>query len=169
MEIERKYELKQLPEKLSEFSHKDIEQGYLCNNPILRIRKCNESYILTYKSKKENHAFTDGGAIMNNEVELPLTKTAYLKLKEKTEGNIIYKKRFLIPIQDGLIAELDIFEGLLKGFCMVEVEFPDDKAADAFTAPEWFGRELSGDGKFSNHSLSKLTNLSELDLKLGYD
>ena len=51
MEIERKYAIHNLPENLSQYKYKKIEQGYLCHNPTIRIRKSNDEYILTYKSK----------------------------------------------------------------------------------------------------------------------
>ena len=51
MEIERKYLVKQLPEKLSTYPHRLIEQGYLSTEPVIRIRKDGDKYELTYKSK----------------------------------------------------------------------------------------------------------------------
>ena len=39
MEIERKYLIKQLPENLTSFEHHLIEQGYLCTEPVVRIRR----------------------------------------------------------------------------------------------------------------------------------
>ena len=164
MEIERKYAVKELPENLSHYPCKIIEQGYLCHNPILRIRKSNEDYILTYKSTKGMKAYTEQGALMNQEVELPLTEEAYLSLKSKTEEHMVYKKRYLIPLEDGLMAELDLFEGLLSGLIMVEVEFPDEKSADSFTPPFWFGKHLSGDKRFSNYHLSKLSSFEGINL-----
>lgn len=164
MEIERKYAIMELPGDLSLYHCKSIEQGYLCHNPILRIRKSNENYILTYKSKIGIDAYTKEGAIVNNEVELPLTREAYETLMKKTEGNIIHKKRYLIPIHDGLTVELDIFEGQLEGLIFAEVEFPDEAAADSFSAPDWFGKDLSGDKRFSNYHLSKLASFQDLGL-----
>jgi len=164
MEIERKYAIHNLPGELSQYKCKKIEQGYLCHNPILRIRKSNENYILTYKSKFGLEKQEEGSAIINNEVELPLTEQAFITLKEKTDGNIIHKTRYLVPLQEGLIAELDIFEGLLTGLVFVEVEFPDKKVANEFTPPAWFGKELSSDKRFSNYQLSKLSNYEELGL-----
>lgn len=52
MEIEKKYTVKGVPEPLSVYEKKEIEQGYLCGDPVIRIRKSNEDYLLTYKSKK---------------------------------------------------------------------------------------------------------------------
>jgi CYTH domain-containing protein len=162
MEIERKYAIHNMPGDLTQYQYKKIEQGYLCHNPIIRIRKSNENYILTYKSKFGLTKKEEGSAIINNEVELPLTEEAFLTLKAKTEGNIIHKTRYLIPLQEGLTAELDIFEGLLHGLIFAEVEFPDEKAANEFIPPSWFGKELSSDRRFSNYHLSKLSSIEEL-------
>ncbi len=164
MEIERKYLVTLLPENLSGYKKKNIEQGYLCHNPTIRIRNSNEDYILTYKSKLGLEPVGENGPSVNNEVELPLTKEAYLNLKNKTDGNMVYKTRYLIPLRDNLTAELDIFEGLLQGLVIVEVEFPDLETADTFRPPTWFGKDLSGDKRFTNYHLSKLSGLSELGL-----
>ncbi|MHB8128631.1 MAG: CYTH domain-containing protein [Mobilitalea sp.] len=164
MEIERKYAIHNMPGDLSQYQYKKIEQGYLCHNPILRIRKSNNNYILTYKSKFGLEKKAEGGAIISNEVELPLTKEAFLTLKEKTDGNIIFKTRYLIPLEEGLTAELDVFEGVLFGLIFVEVEFPDEKTANEFIPPSWFDKELSSDRRFSNYHLSKLSSYDELGL-----
>lgn len=162
MEIERKYLVKTLPENLSQYSHKKIEQGYLCHKPTIRIRKSNEDYILTYKSRLETEPGIKNSPLVNHEVELPLTKEAYHTLCQKTDHNMITKTRYLIPLRDGLTAELDVFEGFLKGLVMVEVEFPDLETADRFTAPDWFGKDLSGDRRFTNYQLSKRVDIQEL-------
>ena len=157
MEIERKYAIRVMPVDLASYPSKKIEQGYLCHNPTIRIRKSNEDYYLTYKSGsgvKEKK----GGALIRDEVELPLTEEAYLTLRAKTDGNMVYKTRYLIPLKDGLTAELDVFEGALNGLVFAEVEFPDEKTADEFLPPEWLGKELSGDSRFSNYRLSKLSS-----------
>ncbi len=162
MEIERKYKIKEIPGKLTDYEFKKIEQGYLCHKPTIRIRKSNEEYIMTYKSKFGIEKQDEKGAIVNNEVELPLTEEAYLTLKAKTDGNLIYKTRYLIPLKDGLTAELDVFEQQLQGLVFTEVEFPDESSADNFIPPDWFGEELSFDKRYSNYNLSKLSGVSEL-------
>lgn len=164
MEIERKYALNFLPGELSQYRYKVIEQGYLCHKPTIRIRKSNDDYILTYKSKFGIERKSENSALINNEVELPLTEDAFYELKAKTDGNIIHKTRYLIPLDNGLTAELDVFEGKLAGLNVVEVEFPDEKTADEFTPPAWFGKELSSDRRFSNYNLSKLSSIAELAL-----
>lgn len=162
MEIERKYAVNKLPQDLAQYKCKKIEQGYLCHNPTIRIRKSNNDYILTYKSKFGIEKKKEGSAIFNNEVELPLTKEAYEKLVPKTDANLVRKTRYLIPLENELTAELDVFEGLLDGLVFTEVEFPDEKTSNEFIPPAWFGKELSSDKRFTNYNLSKLSNIKEL-------
>ena len=50
MEIERKYLIPELPEHLEQYLHHKIEQGYLCTAPVVRIRRQDDQYYLTYKS-----------------------------------------------------------------------------------------------------------------------
>ena len=50
MEIERKYLIQKLPEDLDSFPFRELEQGYLCTDPVIRIRRDDDRYELTYKS-----------------------------------------------------------------------------------------------------------------------
>ena len=50
MEIERKFLIAHMPENLDSYECKNIEQGYLCTAPVVRIRRSNEHYYMTYKS-----------------------------------------------------------------------------------------------------------------------
>ena len=147
MEIERKYLVQQLPESLSGFPCRIIEQGYLNTDPVVRIRRDNEKYELTYKSK---------GFMTRMEYNLPLTQEAYEHLLTKIDGRLIQKKRYMIPLNNDLTAELDIFEGDLAPLILVEVEFPSEEAALAFVPPSWFGDDVTFSGKYHNSTLSKL-------------
>ena len=53
MEIERKFLPKQLPQNLSDYEVHQIEQGYLYDDPELRIRLLNERSYHTYKENKK--------------------------------------------------------------------------------------------------------------------
>lgn len=160
MEIERKYTLKQLPDNLEEYQCILIEQGYLCTNPIVRIRQLNDEYVLTYKSKKGIDR-SKTTAIVNHEIEAPLTKSAYEHLREKVDNHLITKRRYLIPLEGNLKIELDVFDGHLKGLYFAEVEFPSEEAANEFQPPEWFDQDVSMDGRYSNSHLSKISGLEE--------
>ncbi|BCN31706.1 CYTH domain-containing protein [Anaeromicropila herbilytica] len=162
MEIEKKFTIKTLPDKLEQYNKKKIEQGYLSTNPIVRIRKSNEDYILTYKSKFGLPEQAGKDLCVNNEVELPLTKEAYEHLREKVDNNLIRKTRYLIPLESNLTAELDIFEGRLKGLFFAEVEFTDEESAKDFNKPDWFDEDVSADKRYGNSYLSKIESLDEL-------
>ena len=47
MEIERKFLVTRLPENLSDYAYHNIEQAYLCTDPVVRIRRQDEEYYLT--------------------------------------------------------------------------------------------------------------------------
>lgn len=156
MEIERKFLINHIPEQLQQYSKKELTQGYLCTNPVVRIRQQDESYILTYKST---------GMRSRIEEEMPLTKDAFEHLLQKTDGNIIQKTRYLLPI-DGttLTIELDAFHGCFEGIYLAEVEFASDAAADDFSPPAWFDEEVTYDGRFHNSQMSQMAKKSIPDL-----
>ena len=157
MEIEKKYRLLRFPEELEQYPCRVIEQAYLCANPTVRIRRSDDQYILTIKDKqgvKELRA--EGAGLINREIEIPLSKEAYEHLKTKQDGYLIEKRRYLIPLPDGLTAELDVFGGRLTGLCFAEVEFPDIETAQSFQPPDWLGQEVSTDPRYRNTALSEL-------------
>ena len=148
MEIEKKFIPTNLPEDLDSYKHYKIEQAYLNTAPVVRIRKQDDDYFLTYKGS---------GMMAREEYNLYLNKESYNHLLTKADGNIITKTRFLIPIHDGLTAELDIFEGKFAGMLLVEVEFESVEQANSFVPPEWFGDDVTNDKRYHNSYLSKLS------------
>ena len=150
MEIEKKFIPATLPKDFDKFEYKhlELEQAYLNTSPVVRIRKEDDSYYLTYKG---------GGMMAREEYNLPLNKKSYYHLLEKADGNVISKTRYIIPINDGkLTAELDVFHGKFQGLLLVEVEFSSVEEADAFQKPDWFGDEVTYDRHYHNSYLSKL-------------
>ena len=144
MEIERKFLVKDMPENLENYPCRQIKQGYLSTDPVVRVRADDENWYLTYKS---------GGMMAREEYNLPLTETAGRHLLAKADGNIISKKRYLIPL-DPYTVELDIFDGVWEGLVIAEIEFPDLESAQNFTPPDWLGREVTYDGRYHNSWLS---------------
>ena len=145
MEIERKYLIRRLPENLSQYQCKKIAQGYICTNPVVRIRKSDDEYYLTYKGK---------GLMTREEYNLPLTQEGYEHMLPKIDGRLIEKSRYLIPLDGKLTAELDIFEGDLAPLIIVEVEFDSLDAANSFIPPEWFGEDVTESRKYHNSNLA---------------
>lgn len=170
MEIERKFTIKELPEDLIQYVCRELEQGYLCNRPVVRVRKSvkngEASYILCYKSKLGLEQKEDATAQVCREEEMPLTKEAYEKLLSKVDGRVITKRRYLIPY-DAYTIELDIFAGELTGLVFAEVEFPDEKAAAEFVPPAWFDKDVTFDDRFRNGWLAQWPEAPEELKKAG--
>lgn len=146
MEIERKYLIPKLPENLEQYDYHKIEQGYLSTEPVVRIRRQDDDYYLTYKSK---------GLMVREEYNLPLTKESYEHLRPKADGILISKTRYKIPLVHGLMIELDIFDAPYEHLWLAEVEFPDVETANRFTPPDWFGEDVTNSSKYHNSTLSQ--------------
>ncbi len=107
MEIERKFLVSVLPEGYDHHPSHQIEQAYLSTDPVVRIRKEDDQYYLTYKSR---------GLLAREEYNLPLNQASYEHLLTKADGIVLTKQRFLIPLPGtSYTAELDIFSGHYKG------------------------------------------------------
>ena len=148
MEIERKFLVDEPPSDLREHPSSALEQGYLAihaDGTEARIRRRDGAEILTVKS---------GGGLVRVEEELPIDDTVFERLWPLTEGRRVVKTRYLIPLGDGLTAEVDVYEGALDGLLTAEVEFPDEADARAFTPPPWIGTEVTGDERFKNQRLA---------------
>ncbi|MDD6156066.1 MAG: CYTH domain-containing protein [Lachnospiraceae bacterium] len=145
MEIERKFLVKTMPDNLDSYQSKQIAQGYLNYSPVVRIRKSDDEYYMTYKGS---------GLMAREEYNLPLTQEAFEHMLAKIDGLLIEKTRYLIPLENGLTAELDIFHGTLAPLRMIEVEFQSVEEADSFVAPDWFGDDVTHSGKYHNSYLS---------------
>ena len=149
MEIERKFLIKELPGDLDNYPCHRIEQAYLNTNPVVRIRRQDDTYILTYKGE---------GHMVREEYNLPLNKASYCHLKEKADGIVLSKSRYLLPLDGGLTIELDVFQAPYEGLYRAEVEFPDVESANSFTPPCWFGEEVTFSSRYHNSSLSAGTD-----------
>lgn len=156
MEIERKFLINNTPDNLSSHKNYEIEQAYLSDSPVVRIRKRisdnNEEYFLTVKTS---------GMLAREEVETAISAATYNNFMAEAKGNIITKQRYILPLFDGLKAELDIFKGVFEGVIMAEVEFPDEDAAKKFTPPVFFSDEVTFDSRFHN---SRMSNMSENEI-----
>ena len=162
MEIERKFTVKSLPQDLADYPCHKIEQAYLNTDPVVRIRRQDDEYYLTYKGK---------GLFAREEYNLPLNQDSYYHLREKADGNVISKKRYVIPIEHpafaadytenidchGLFVELDLFEPPFSPLIIAEVEFPDEAMANAFLPLDWFDQDVTKDPAYHNSVLSRQT------------
>ena len=145
IERERRFLVESLPEPLPEPNH--IEQAYVSTGPAsVRVRRQDDQHILTIKT---------GSGRNRVEIERDLNRDEFQAIWEAATELRIAKRRHRLDLGDGLTAELDLYDGSLEGHRLVEVEFGDDQAADGFRPPDWFGREVTDDNRYTNSSLAR--------------
>jgi adenylate cyclase len=148
IEIERKFLVPEAPGDLDRHRSTAIEQGYLAiadDGTEVRIRRRGGNATLTVKG---------GGGRSRVEEELEIDTERFERLWPLTEGRRIEKTRYEIPADDGLTIELDVYDGALAGLVVAEVEFDSEDAADAFSGPDWLGREVTEDSRYKNQRLA---------------
>ena len=148
MEIERKWVPEALPPGLGEHESRRVEQGYVALDDAgaeVRVRRAGDELTLTIKSAP---------GLVRVEEELALSPAQFDSLWALTEGRRVVKTRHLVPLGDGLTAEVDVYEGDLGGLMTAEVEFDSEEASAAFAPPEWLGREVTGDKRYANRALA---------------
>src|SRR5436190_15699476 len=146
-EIERKYLLKRLPEDLNRWRRYVIAQGYLATEPAgrqVRLRKKGKTASLTFKV---------GRGRSREEREIKLSSKQFAALWPATAGRRLRKLRYEIPWKN-LLIEIDIYRRRHSGLVVAEVEFPDRATCRKFKAPSWFGREVTGETRYSNVRLA---------------
>lgn len=142
-EIERKFLVRDLPD-LTGTEALRVRQGYLTaltDSTELRLRQMGNRYYLTQKG---------GAGRVRQEREVEITKMQFAPFWPATEGRRVEKTRWQGRLAEGHGFELDLFEGNLKGLRLVEVEFPNEAAAEAFDPPTWFGGEVTEDKRYGN-------------------
>ncbi len=87
------------------------------------------------------------------EQEIELDAETFDSLWPLTVGRRVEKRRALVAAGEH-VYEIDVYEGSLSGLAVVEVEFDSDADSSGFEPPEWFGRELTGDGRYANVNLA---------------
>lgn len=152
MEIERKFFIDENQDMpcLESFQHCWIEQYYLTIQPEIRLRRIstNQNHcVITVKGE---------GTLEREEIEFEISREVFENLQKAKIGNIIQKTRYQIPLNNELIAELDIYEGELNGLKTVEVEFLSMEDAIDFSnhLPKWFGKEITENKKYKNKYLA---------------
>jgi adenylate cyclase len=146
-EIERKFLVKRLPVEILRSRHFRIAQGYLANEQggrHVRLRKKANTASLTFKV---------GRGSARQEREIRLSAKQFATLWPATRGRRLHKTRYEIPWKNRKI-EIDIYHGNNHGLIVAEVEFTSPASCRNFKPPSWFGREVTGEKRYSNVRLA---------------
>lgn len=147
-EIERKFLIKLLPMQILRSRRFQLAQGYLANERggrHVRLRKKARTASLTFKV---------GRGSAREEREIRLSSKQFAILWPATRGRRLRKTRYEIPWKK-LKIEIDIYHGRNHGLMVAEVEFPNRASCRRFKPPRWFGREITGEKRYSNVRLAR--------------
>ncbi len=120
-------------------------QGYLSIDPkrTVRIRVIGENAILTIKGEKH------GDTAPEFEYPIPLEDAIKL-LDQLCQRPLIEKTRYKIH-DKGHLWEIDEFHGENKGLVVAEIELKEEN--EPFAKPEWIGKEVTRDLRYTNARL----------------
>jgi len=88
------------------------------------------------------------------EREIRLSHKQFETLWPATKGRRLSKTRYEIPWKK-LKIEIDVYHGRNDGLVVAEVEFPNHTVRRKFKPPRWFGREITGEKRYSNVRLAR--------------
>ncbi|OUO50333.1 adenylate cyclase [Parabacteroides sp. An277] len=130
------------------YAERRIVQGYICSAPgrTVRVRIRDEAGFLTIKGP------TDAKGMSRYEFEQSIPLEEAEKLLDLCEPGAIDKIRYLARIGKHTW-EIDVFHGANEGLVLAEVELESE--TEEFERPAWLGREVTGDRRFYNSSLTK--------------
>ena len=148
-EIERKFLVGEgAAPDLDEYPSDAIRQGYIAIAPDgteVRIRERGGRHVITVKS---------GPSRARVEEEIRIDARQFDALWPLTEGRRLEKRRYLIPDDDGLTIELDVYAGELAGLITAEIEFESEEQARRYQPAPWFRAEVTGAARYSNQALA---------------
>ena len=128
------------------------EEGVLENLTTWRIRLSDDTVTLTAKGRRVGATATE----FNWNVPIELYNSLPL------EGlPVVRKIRHYWKGEDGLLWEVDEYEGAISGLIIAEVEL--DSEDQEVIVPDWVGLELTHLKGWSNSSLSRMIMDSELN------
>jgi len=156
LEIERRWLLEwdRILPNLDELPKDYIAQGYITPanrselnlpNATFRVRKRGDAYFFTRKFGV--------GILVRSEAEVQLTEEQFSLMWGMVGQQYVQKNRYYLKHNLKTI-EMDFFEGKLDGLIIAEIEFDSKEEAEEFKAPDWFGKEITEDARYTNYSLA---------------
>lgn len=133
LELERTYLLKFVPDGLHNCEKKEVIDIYVPknkNHPTLRIRKNGDKFEIT---KKVPIDFGDTSRLKEDTVQILEEE---FKEFHGLHARIVSKIRYFYKHKDR-IAEVDVFQGALKGLVLVDFEFDTEKEKEEFVMPDF--------------------------------
>jgi CYTH domain-containing protein len=140
IEIERKFLVVNDGWKNSVVRCVQIRDGLIANNKghKARVRIADDVATIALKSRKRGLVRTEF------EYAIPYSDAQEI-LRIMCDGNALYKVRHFVPYASN-IWQIDVYEGLLDGVILAEIELTD--ADQKLTIPNWIGEEVSANPRY---------------------
>ena len=144
IEIERKFLVANDSWRRSCSRTQHIRDGLIATagDRKVRVRICDERATIAVKAKREG--FSDA------EFEYDIPKADAEELLASHCGHLLAKTRYDVPYK-GYTWQIDVYEGLLKGVILAEVELP--RADVDVPLPDWIGKEVTGKPEFKKKNM----------------
>ena len=113
---------------------------------VFRLRRWNEDYLITGKSK----ITTDSAYELERQIDEEIAR----KILDDRVYPMVSKTRYIHIFEDQFRWEVDEFEGELAGLILAEIEYNENEIITHI--PEWCGIELTHLKGWSNASLAKM-------------
>src|SRR5262245_23802311 len=155
LEIERKFLVVSDGWKSSVARCIRIRDGLIASNNgnKARVRITDAKAMITLKSRKQGATRTEF------EYTVPYSDAEEI-LRTMCDGHVLDKVRHIVE-RAGVVWHVDVYEGILDGVVLAEVELQD--ANQALELPDWIGREVTGDPAYRkvNMLAQRLVNLRD--------
>ena len=124
-----------------------IKQGFLAttDNLVCRVRQKGDIFYLSVKANIQGFKRHDF------EYEIP-ERDGRIMLEQHCELPPIEKTRHFVKYE-GMLWEVDVFEGLNQGLIIAEIELQSEH--QEFAMPPWVTDEVSDDMRYQNSNLYK--------------
>ena len=145
-EIERKFLVANDDWRDLATSKTPMRQAYIVtmNDRSVRVRTRNDTSAQVTIKIGQN-------SLVRDEFEYTIPIAEAEEMISLAVGNVIEKVRYTVE-HNGFVWEVDAYEGAYLGLVIAEVELSDEN--DQPPLPDWVGREVTGDRRYSNQSLA---------------
>ncbi len=145
-EIERKFLVANDDWRDLATSKTPMRQAYIVtmNDRSVRVRTRNDASAQVTIKIGQN-------SLVRDEFEYTIPIAEAEEMISLAVGNVIEKVRYTVEY-NGFVWEIDAYEGAYLGLVIAEVELSDEN--DEPPLPDWVGREVTGDRRYSNQSLA---------------
>jgi adenylate cyclase len=157
LEIERKFLVANDGWKTAVVRSVRIRDGLIANNKgnKARVRIANDVATIALKSRRHGPVRTEF------EYTIPYSDAEEM-LRTMCDGNVLDKVRHFVR-HEGNNWHIDVYQGLLDGVVVAEIELAD--AGQEFALPDWIGAEVTSDPRYRkiNMLADRVANLARAD------